>query len=281
MPRDLRAGVETHWTTFGHGPRRALAIHCTLAHAGSWAGLGARLAEQMTLIAFDLPGHGQTAPWEAGMGEVQGLSTAMALDFATDLAAEAQGEIATGTVDLLGHSFGATVALRLAVERPDLVRSLVLIEPVLFAVAFAGDPAARDRYEADMSGYVRAMAAGDTVTAAREFTAIWGDGRNWDSLPAAARAALARDIPMIDAAAPALMEDVAGVLAPGALERIACPVLLLGGSASPAITEAITEGLAARLPHAARAMIGGAGHMAPITHPRQVASELQRFFDEV
>jgi len=281
MPRDLRAGVETHWTTFGHGPRRALAIHCTLAHAGSWAGLGARLAERMTLIAFDLPGHGQTAPWDAGMGEVQGLSAAMALDFATDLAAEASGEIATGTVDLMGHSFGATVALRLAVERPDLVRSLVLIEPVLFAVAFADDPGARARYEADMSGYARALAAGDTVTAAREFTAIWGDGRDWDALPEAARAALARDIPMIDAAGPALMEDVAGVLAPGALERIACPVLLLGGSASPAITEAITEGLAARLPHAARAMIGGAGHMSPITHPRQVGSELQRFFDEV
>jgi pimeloyl-ACP methyl ester carboxylesterase len=279
MPRDLRAGVETHWTTFGHGPRRALAIHCSLAHAGSWAGLGARLADRMTLVAFDLPGHGQTAPYEPGMGELQGLSTAMALEFATDLAASAPPDRAAGPIDLIGHSFGATVALRLAVERPELVRSLVLIEPVLFAVAFADDPGARARHATQMSGYARAMAQGDAVTAAREFTAIWGDGRNWDSLPETARAALARSIPLIEASAEALEMDVAGVLAPGALERIACPVLLLGGSASPAITGAINEGLAARLRHAARAMIGGAGHMAPITHPRQVASELQRFFD--
>lgn len=280
MPRDLRAGVETHWTSFGHGPRRALAIHCSLAHGKSWAGLGAQLADSMTLVAFDLPGHGQSAPWRSDMGEVQGLSTAVALDFATDLAAHDKADTPAG-VDLLGHSFGATVALRLAVEHPELVRSLVLIEPVLFAVAFAGDPAARDAYEALMSDYARAVGAGDPEAAARAFTAIWGDGRDWDSLPAAARAALARDIPMIDAAAPALMEDVAGVLAPGGLERVACPVLLLGGSTSPGITEAIAEGLATRLPRAERAMIVGAGHMAPITHPRQVASELQRFFDAV
>lgn len=279
MPRDLRAGVETHWTTFGHGPRRVLAIHCSLAHCGSWAGLAARLADEVTLIAFDLPGHGQTAPWDAGMGEVQGLSTAIALEFATDLAADDTADIPAGPIDLLGHSFGATVALRLAVERPDLVRSLVLIEPVLFAVAFAGDPGARGRYEVAMSGYARAMAAGDSMAAAREFTAIWGDGRDWDALPAAARTALARGIPMIEAAAPALMDDVAHVLAPGGLERIDCPVLLLGGSASPAITEEINEGLATRLPRVERAMIVGAGHMAPLTHPRQVASELLRFFD--
>ena len=279
MPRDLRAGVETHWTTFGHGPRRALAIHCSLAHGGSWARLGARLADKMTLIAFDLPGHGQSARWQAALGEVQGVSTAIAREFASDLAADDTGDRPAGPVDLLGHSFGATVALRLAVERPDLVRSLVLIEPVLFAVAFAADPGARARYEAAMSAYARAMAADDTVTAARAFTAVWGDGRDWDMLPAAARAALVRDIPMIEAAGPALMDDVAGVLAPGGLEQVECPVLLLGGSASPGIIEAISEGLATRLPRAERAMIGGAGHMAPITHPRQVALELQRFYD--
>lgn len=42
-------------------------------------------------------------------------------------------------VDVIGHSFGATVALRLALERPELVRSLVLVEPVLFAAAKAAE----------------------------------------------------------------------------------------------------------------------------------------------
>ncbi len=273
MPKALRAGLRTYWTTFGSGPRAALAIHCSLAHAGSWAGLAGRLGHRLTLTAFDLPGHGESGPWQDGMGEVQARSVAVAAELAAEAARGA------GPVDVLGHSFGATVALRLAVEHPGLVRSLVLIEPVFFAVAFADDPGARARYAAQMAEYTRAWAAGDRAGAARAFIEVWGDGRPWDDLPRLHRAALARGIHLIDAAGPALLEDAGGLLAPGVLQAVDCPVLLIGGSTSPAITEAINEGLAARLGDAERSVIVGAGHMAPVTHPRQVASEVLRFLD--
>ena len=57
------------------------------------------------------------------------------------------------------------------------------------------------------------------------------------------------------------------------------PVLLIEGSESPPIVAAIHEALAARLPRAERTMIGGAGHMAPLTHPKQVGSEVLRFLE--
>jgi lipase len=47
----------------------------------------------------------------------------------------ALGLLPEGPVHLIGHSFGATVALRLAIEAPERVASLTLIEPVLFAAA--------------------------------------------------------------------------------------------------------------------------------------------------
>jgi lipase len=62
---------------------------------------------------------------------------AMAVDLLQD---QAQGQ----PVDVIGHSFGGTVALRLAVERPDLVRSLVLIEPVFVAALLADRPDLKD-----------------------------------------------------------------------------------------------------------------------------------------
>ncbi len=43
------------------------------------------------------------------------------------------------------------------------------------------------------------------------------------------------------------------------------------GEDSPPVIPAIADALAARLPDVGRARVPGAGHMLPITHPRQVA----------
>jgi pimeloyl-ACP methyl ester carboxylesterase len=50
-------------------------------------------------------------------------------------AAETVRGAAAGAMHVVGHSFGALVALQLAADRPDLVRSLTLIEPSLMTVA--------------------------------------------------------------------------------------------------------------------------------------------------
>ncbi len=60
-------------------------------------------------------------------------------------------------------------------------------------------------------------------------------------------------------------------MTPGRMEGFPVPVLLLTGSASPPIFDAICRGLAARLPRAGIARIEGAGHMLPITHAAAVA----------
>ncbi len=115
MTQDVRGGVPTHWITLGQGPRQALLIHCSLGHAGGWSRMVAALDDLVTAIAYDLPGHGRSADWD-GTTNIQDVSTAMAVDLLED---QAKGK----PVDVIGHSFGGTVALRLAVERPDLVRS--------------------------------------------------------------------------------------------------------------------------------------------------------------
>lgn len=264
MPQGLRGGFPTHWTELGHGPRRALAIHCSLSHGGSWGPLAREMTGALRFTAFDLPGHGQSGAW-TGAGEIQAVSTAMAADFCET------------PTDIIGHSFGATVALRLAVERPDLVRSLILYEPVFFAVALQDHPELRLGHETDMADYAAGMAAGDFLQAAEGFTRVWGDRRGWTALPAGARAAMAAQMPLIEAATDALYGDAGAMLSSGALERIGAPVLLMEGSASPAIIAAINAGLAARLPDARRVVIAGAGHMGPISHARDMATAVLEF----
>ncbi len=277
MPKDVRGGFPTHWIRAGSGPREALLIHCSLGHAGGWARMVAALDDVVSAIAFDLPGHGRSADWDTdteSQGDIQSVSLAMAIDLLED---EIQGR----PVDVVGHSFGGTVALRLAVERPDLVRSLVLIEPVFFAVVLADRPDLPARDSAHMTRYRDALQAGDRAAAAQAFTSVWGDGRAWERLPEAQKEALAARIHLIDAGASAIYDDASGILSSGALERIAVPTLLVKGAQSPETITVINDGLARRIPGAVQCAVEGAGHMAPITHPAEVAVAVREFLDRV
>lgn len=268
MPVTTRAGAAISSTTYGTGPREALLIHRGLGRAADWEAVARGLAGTLTMIAFDMPGHGASAPWD-GQGEVQGRAAGIAARFLD------------GPADVIGHSFGATVALRLAVGHPGLVRSLVLIEPVFFAAAFADHPHLRATLDNELAGFTAALAKGDNRAAARAFTDIWGDGTAWQDIPDQQQQRLAEGMPLVAAGHGALFDDVGGMLTPGRLAALDIPVLLIEGSASPPIIEAVSESLAARLPRAERAMIVGAGHMAPLTHSKQVASEIGRFLSLV
>lgn len=250
MAQDIRAGHEVHWHRWGSGPRPALAVHCMLASASYWTAIAAALP-QLSLTAFDLPGHGRSGPYDGGE-DYQKLATQILASFVSR------------PVDLIGHSFGATVALRLAVAAPEAVRSLTLIEPVLFAAA-RGTPegSAEDEERTRLRGL-------DPAGAAARFVARWG-AAPWDRLSPAQQAAMAERMVLVEAAGAATFDDAGQVLRPGGLEAIDAPVMLIEGADSPAIVHRINAALAARLADVGTARIPGAGHMAPMTHVRQVA----------
>ena len=257
--------VDVHWRQFGQGAEPALAIHCTLGHAGSWRGVATALGDVLTTLAYDLPNHGKSPDWN-GQGDLHDACIAPAR------------EVLDRPMHLIGHSFGATVALRLAVETPQNVKTLTLIEPVYFAAAGAHDPAALARYTAQAL-YATAMAKGDWAQAAAEFNANWGAGRDWHDLPAAAQKYMIDRMPFVDAQAPMIFDDSAGLLAQGRLERAAMPCLLLKGSMSPEIISTVHDGLAARLPQARQETLQGVGHMSPVTHPDRVAAALRHHLE--
>ena len=247
---------------FGAGPRAAVLMHCSLAHSGAWTALAGRLEDRLAMTAFDLPGHGRAPDWD-GHTDLHDISTGWAAALA-----------GAGPVDLIGHSFGATVALRLALERPGAVRSLTMIEPVLFAAAAqAGDPAF-EAHQRATAPFDAAWAAGDAAEAARRFVGLWGAGKPWEALAPAQRAAMIARIGFVAATAHVLGEDAHGLLAPGRLEGLARPALIVTGGESPAVIPAIARALTARLPDAAHEVVAGAGHMVPLTHPGPVADAI-------
>lgn len=254
--------LHTHTHLYEGAERCALAIHCTLSHIGAWRGVAEALSDDLSLLAFDLPSHGKSGVWDR-TGNVHDEATAMGRALMKE------------PMDVIGHSFGATVALRLAVESPELVRSLTLIEPVFFAVAAADEPGLIEAHKNANAPMDAAFARGDEEEAARIFNRGWGDGTPWDELPHKLRQHMVRLVHFVPASADFLIRDSAGMMAPGRLARAAMPTLLLEGDQSPAMSAKVNIALQKRLPDAQRVVIAGVGHMLPVTHPHSVVAPIR------
>ncbi|SHG92592.1 Pimeloyl-ACP methyl ester carboxylesterase [Cognatiyoonia sediminum] len=256
MPTEILAGRSANVLRMGAGGPAVLGIHCSLARSEALLPLIKTLAPSGRVTLFDMPGHGRSAPWD-DEGDYQGVTAQQAL------------ELCTNPTHIIGHSFGATVALRAAVLAPELVSRLTLIEPVFFAAAKGTQ--AYEQHRRDFLPFEEAIAIGDTAKAAEVFNDMWG-ALSWSHSPAATRSALIDQIHLIPAGAPAIEEDNAELLTSGALEALDLPVTLIRGDKTQPIIADIHHALVRRLPNATDLIVKGAGHMLPITHPSETAT---------
>lgn len=262
--------MQAYWRKFGAGPRKCLAFHCSLAHSGAWRSVAKSLTEflgdDLTIHAMDSPAHGKS-----GGGATDPDQIDMAIDWACERLSE--------PMDVFGHSFGAYLALRLALQRPDMVRSLWLYEPVFFASVRESHPNLYAENDARLAAIRSAIEEGDPEMAARLFMTKWGDGEDWERQPEATRSYFAERIEHILAVNPWVVRDVNGVLAE--LTSLTMPVRLVDGGASPEIIGKIQDSLAETLPNAARATLQGLSHMAPLTDPQICAEDIAAFLRRV
>ena len=200
---------------------------------------------------FDMPGHGQSADWDR-ITPYQAQVTQIA------------AELCDGPTHVIGHSFGATAALRLAVEHPDLVSRLTLYEPVLFAAAKGADE--HTAYLKTFRPFVAAMLQGDEERAANIFNGLWSSAP-WEGIAPEQRAYLTARIHLVVATGADLEQDADGITSPERLGQVACPVTLIRGEKTQPVIGAIHHRLLERLPDATDHVIAGAGHMAPIRKP--------------
>lgn len=176
-------------------------------------------------------------------------------------------------VHLVGHSYGAFVALLLAIERPELVRSLVLVEPPVLTL-FTSDPprpyqllkllCTRPRTALAIArlgilGFGPAAAAarrGDEGAAIAIFgTAVLG--REAFEALSAARLEQAR----ANFIAAELLGSGLPPLEAEAVRAIRCPALLVVGERSPRVFHRFAERLLELLPAARSIEMAGASHI--------------------
>jgi haloacetate dehalogenase len=90
-----------------------------------WAGIAAELAERFTVVAPDLRGYGESSsPPTVPTHETSG-KRAMAADGVALMA-----QLGFGRFDVVGHDRGARVGYRMALDSPDAVRRLTVMDVV-------------------------------------------------------------------------------------------------------------------------------------------------------
>lgn len=270
-PRTLTA--RSHRPRRGSMPRAArdaapaiLCLHCSTGSSRQWRALAARLGDQREIIAPDLLGYGANPVWPRERRSSLALEVASVLE---QLPAD------TGPVDVVAHSFGAAVAVKLALGYAHRVRSLTLYEPVLFgllnqdvnSVSLAEISTLGARME-------HALASRDLDTAARQFIDFWSGAGSWDAMAPVRRQSVRGSIDKVRADFGALLADETTTEALASLEL---PVLCLSGGRSPRVTRRIAQLLARTLPGITSKRIDEAGHMGPLTHADEVNACIEVF----
>lgn len=253
----------------GDGPPIVF-VHGSWDDHRTWDACRAQLAGRRT-VAFDRRGHSaSTAP------DRQGSIT----DDVDDLAAVLDWVAAPAT--LVGHSYGATVALLATLDHPALVLGAVVHEPPLFAVlrSHPEHGGLLESVGASMSEAARLIEVGEAAAGARRFVEEVGFGSGtWTTTFDQHH----REVMVANAQTwlDQYRDPNRLALAPERLATAERPILVTRGTASPPIYGPSLDLVLAAAAGLASTFIDGAGHAAPLTHPRELARVILDFVDQI
>ena len=241
--------------------RPILALHGSASSGAIWQPLIKQFGTDRIVLAPDLPGYGKNA----GTSE-----TDAAVRFGW--LSEAMAEIG-GKFDLVGHSFGGTVALILANKHPQQVNSIVLYEPIV-----PPSDQIKDAPEMqDLWALWTRMLRLDSEAAMAEFCEFWSGRASWHRLSEQAKSRLMNNFESV-------MLDFRQVFT-GQMDipkrAYNGPMTLLCGDQSHPIAWAMSERLSRHYPQAQIEKMQGLGHLGPVTHPEQTAVRIKAELNDV
>jgi len=234
-----------------------------------WRALTERLAPRFRVFAPDSLGAGRSPAWPAD--RPVGLGDEVAL-------LEPVFALAGSPLSLVGHSYGAAVALLAALAHPQAVRALALYEPTLFSLLDQQAPGqnAASGIRQVVDDAAAAIDAARPAAAAQRFIDYWmGDG-SWDAMPQSRQAVVAASMSNVRGWGQALFGDRTPLEAFRALD---VPVLYMVGARSPPPSRGVARLLTAVLPTVTVVEFAELGHMGPVTHPDQVNRTIADFLE--
>jgi pimeloyl-ACP methyl ester carboxylesterase len=248
--------VKADYLEAGSGPVVML-LHSSVSGARMWRGLMDDLKDDFHVRAVNLYGYGRTPPW-SGDAPQSLYDQARLVETALPTNAD--------TVCLVGHSFGGSVAMKLAAGLSRRVTKLVLLETNPFYLLEQAGRVDAFAEAMDLRDCVKKFGAlGEWATAAEQFADYWGGAGSWQNMPSERRHAFAEGLKpnyfewdaVMDEATP--MEQWARLLP--------CSTLLVSDPNTVFPIREIIAILRGSCPMWTYKEIPAGGHLAPLTRP--------------
>lgn len=236
----------------GSGDHKVLVLHGWVMDAGVW--LQTRALSDVSTFTFsyvDFPGYGSNRPAD----ELPDSMDAMAR-----IAMEAAADLGWDRYSIVGHSMGATTALRVATLAPDAVTSVVALSPV--------NPAGTPLDAATLQGFRDAWH--DPAAAVGAFLSPTMSHADLKRLTARNRASLDQavwDRYLLNWVEPNFFDD---------LQSFPGQVTLLTGEQDPFVTQAALAAIDSGLPNSRAGVIGNAGHYPSIEAPQETCDAIEQ-----
>lgn len=109
-----------HWQKQGNGPSLVL-IHGLLGNSNNFSELAKTLANHYTVYSIDRPGSGFSSRYKG---------TSASFETQSKMILHWMKKEGISTASIAGHSMGGGIALRMAIDAPDVIKSVSLLCPL-------------------------------------------------------------------------------------------------------------------------------------------------------
>jgi pimeloyl-ACP methyl ester carboxylesterase len=237
-------------------------LHGLGGSQSTWANVLGAFAESYRIAAVDLPGHGAS-------DKPSPESTDYSIPGLAAMVGELLEKLELSPAVLIGHSLGGATALQLALDRPKLVRALVLVDSAALGPEFSGE--LLDRVESAPSR-----------DEARRLLELFFEERRFvlergiDDMYAA-RTAPGADDAVKAIAASAFTRHGQNLILVGRLGDLEVPLLIIWGELDRVIPSTHAVAAVAALPTAWLEIMEGVGHVPQVEAAPAFAATVNRW----
>lgn len=230
----------------------------------SWRNISTPLSERYRIITTSLPGYGKTQERRGPGGDH--------IEDEMDVL-EAVLTRAGAPVHLVAHSFGAWVALALAVRRAPKLLSVTLLEPTVFDLLDAGGERALSEEVNAMTGRYMAEWESGHQQAVRHVIDFYGDTGTFDTYPSAVQEKVISQTPtnILD-----WKTGYANPLRLANLTALKVPTLVVCGGSSHRAMQRCNQLLVDHLPRAQFMTLATANHFMIGTHAADLTQAIEQ-----